>query len=132
MSLAPLLHASPVIQIHAFSAILLVPLTVLLLAARKGTPLHRVSGRIWAGGMALVALSSFGIHTIRMVGPFSPIHLLSIFTLASLAVAVLAARRGHVRQHRRAMRMLVFGALLGAGAFTVLPGRLMFEVVAGG
>jgi uncharacterized membrane protein len=31
--------------------------------------------------MAVVAASSFWIHQMRLVGPFSPIHLLSIFTL---------------------------------------------------
>ena len=32
--------------------------------------------------------SSFWIHQIRLVGPFSPIHLLSIFALVMLPLAV--------------------------------------------
>jgi uncharacterized membrane protein len=30
--------------------------------------------------MAMVAISSFWIHQIRLLGPWSPIHLLSVFT----------------------------------------------------
>ena len=40
--------------------------------------------------MAAVAISSFWIHEIRLVGPFSPIHLLSIFTPVMLVLAVVA------------------------------------------
>src|SRR4051812_50154529 len=57
-------------------------------AAPKGTLPHRTLGWIWVLLMASVAISSFWIHTIRLVGPFSPIHLLSIFTLTMLPLAV--------------------------------------------
>ena len=43
--------------------------------------------------MAAVSLSSFWIHDLRIWGPWSPIHLLSIFTLVMLPVAVWAAHR---------------------------------------
>ena len=47
-------------------------------------------------------LSSFWIHEIRLVGPWSPIHLLSIFTLVMLPVAVWrgAQPRGAPAQRR--------------------------------
>ena len=95
MTLAPLAKAFLVIQIHTFLALGAVLLTVGIFAIRKGSPLHRVMGWAWVIMMAIVALSSFGIHEIRMVGPFSPIHLLSAFTLWSLVVGV-----GHARSHR--------------------------------
>ena len=47
---------------------------------------------IWWPLIALIAISSFWIHGYRMIGPFSPIHLLSIFTLAMLPLAVVHAR----------------------------------------
>ena len=81
--------------------------------------------------MALAALSSFWIAEIRD-GRFSPIHILSIVTLVSLIVAVRAARRGDVRRHRRVMLWLTFGALMTAGGFTLLPGRIMHAVLTGG
>lgn len=75
---------------------------------------------------------SFWINTIRLVGPFSPIHLLSAFVLWSLFQAVTSARDHRIADHKRAMQGLAFGALLIAGAFTFLPGRLMNAVLLGG
>jgi uncharacterized membrane protein len=72
------------------------------------------------------------IHQIRLFGPFSPIHLLAVVTLLSVPSAVLAARKGNVGHHRRAMLALFWFALVGAGAFTLLPGRIMHRVVTGG
>ncbi len=81
--------------------------------------------------MATVAVSSFWIHQLRLLGPFSPIHLLSIFTLAMLPLAVWKAHSHQVPAHRRAMILLFAGALVVAGMFTVLPGRIMHAVVFG-
>jgi uncharacterized membrane protein len=81
--------------------------------------------------LALIALSSFFIHEIRLIGPFSPIHLLSIFTLVMLPLAVAHARRHEVQRHRRAMIGIFIGALVVAGAFTFVPGRIMHTVVLG-
>jgi uncharacterized membrane protein len=131
MNLAPLLAAPRVIQIHAFAALGAFALGALQLAAPKGTIPHRAIGWIWAGLMLAVVLSSFFIHTIRLWGPFSPIHLLSIFTLAMLPLAVWRARQHDVRKHRRAMMSLFVGALLIAGIFTFLPGRIMHAVLFG-
>ena len=132
MTLAPLLSASPAIQFHAFAAMTAFGLGVVQLAAPKGTLPHRTIGWIWVALMAVIALSSFFIHEIKMVGPFSPIHLLSIFTLVMLPLAVLHARRHNVKQHRGAMIGIFIGALLVAGAFTFVPGRIMHAVAFGG
>jgi uncharacterized membrane protein len=131
MNLAPLLAAPAIIQIHAFAALGAFALGALQLAAPKGTIPHRTIGWIWAGLMLAVVLSSFFIHTIRLWGPFSPIHLLSIFTLAMLPLAVWRARQHDVRKHRRAMMSLFVGALLIAGIFTFMPGRIMHAVLFG-
>jgi uncharacterized membrane protein len=131
MNVAPLLAAPAVIQIHAFAPLGAFALGALQLAAPKGTIPHRTIGWIWAGLMLAVVLSSFFIHTIRLWGPFSPIHLLSIFTLAMLPLAVWRARQHDVRKHRRAMLGLFLGALVIAGVFTFLPGRIMHEVLFG-
>ena len=131
MNLAPLLAAPAVIQIHAFAALGAFALGALQLAAPKGTIPHRTIGWVWAGLMLAVVISSFFIHTIRMWGPFSPIHLLSILTLALLPLAVWRARQHDVRKHRRAMMGLFLGALVIAGVFTFLPGRIMHAVLFG-
>jgi uncharacterized membrane protein len=132
MSLAPLLDAAPAIQLHAFAAMTAFALGIVQLSAPKGTLPHRTIGWIWVSLMAVVGLSSFWIHELRLWGPWSPIHLVSIFTLAMLPLAVWAAHRHAIDRHRRAMSGLFFGALVIAGLFTLMPGRIMYKVVFGG
>lgn len=104
-------------------------LGTLQLVLAKGTRLHRMVGYGWVSLMLFVAISSFWIHGIRMVGPFSWIHLLSAFTIVMSIRAVLAARGGDIKRHKRSMLILYFFALVVTGAFTLLPGRIMHEVV---
>ena len=129
MALTPLLDAAPIIQVHAFAAMAAFVLGAIQLAAPKGTIPHRVIGWIYVMLMVVIAGSSFFIHDLRVVGPFSPIHLLSIFTLIMLPLAVMHARRHRVKGHRRAMIAIFFGALVIAGLFTVMPGRIMHAVL---
>jgi uncharacterized membrane protein len=131
MTLTPLLETPPAIVVHATAAMAAFVLGIAQFAAPKGTIPHRTVGWIWVGLMLAVSASSFLVHEIRLWGPWSPIHLLSIFTLASLPLAVWAAHRHRVAAHRRAMTSIFLGALLIAGAFTLLPGRIMHAVVFG-
>jgi uncharacterized membrane protein len=131
MSLAPLLNALPPIPLHAIAAMAAFVLGAVQLAAPKGTLPHRTLGWIWVPLMALVAASSFWIHQIRLLGPWSPIHLLSIFTLVMLPLGVWRAHRHDVSAHRKTMISLFVGALVIAGAFTLVPGRIMHAVVFG-
>lgn len=101
------------------------------LLGRKGTGLHRALGWAWVVGMALTALTSFWIHTICTFNSFSLIHLLSLYTLISLPVAVRHARQHHVSEHRKVMLSLFFFALVVAGFFTLWPNRIMHDVVFG-
>ena len=131
MSLAPLLDAAAAIPLHALAAMTAFVLGIVQLAAPKGTLPHRTLGWIWVCLMASVAVSSFWIHQIRLVGPWSPIHLLSIFTLAMLPLAVWRAHTHRVADHRRIMILIFSGALVVAGLFTLLPGRIMHTVIFG-
>jgi uncharacterized membrane protein len=131
MSLAPLLDAAPTIPLHAFAAMAAFALGLVQFTAPKGTLPHRTIGWIWVALMVVVAGSSFWINQIRLVGPWSPIHLLSIFTLIMLPLAVWKAHTHQVGAHRRVMIFLFLGALLIAGLFTLLPGRIMHQVVFG-
>jgi uncharacterized membrane protein len=132
MTLDPLLAAAPAIKLHAFAAMAAFALGLVQLAAPKGTAPHRALGWVWVGLMVVVATSAFFIHEIRQLGPFSLIHLLAIYSLAMLPVGVLAARRHKVSAHKKTMIGLFLGALLVAGAFTFVPGRIMYRVVVGG
>jgi uncharacterized membrane protein len=131
MSLDPLLHASPVIQIHALLAFLALLLGAVQLFRKKGDAVHRALGRTWVGLMAMVALSSFFIWTIRLVWLFSPIHLLSIFTLVMLWRGIKAARGGDINRHRKTMQITYFFALIITGLLTFIPGRTMYFVAFG-
>jgi uncharacterized membrane protein len=131
VNLAPLLSAPPGIQLHAFAAMTAFALGLVQFAAPKGTLPHRTLGWIWVGLMLAVAISSFFIHELKLWGPWSPIHLLSIFTLVMLPLAVWRARHHQVQRHRWAMISIFVGALVIAGLSTLAPGRIIHAIIFG-
>jgi uncharacterized membrane protein len=124
-------QASFAIQAHIILAFAAAFVGALQLLLSKGTPMHRVAGRAWVLFMILVALTSFFIHKLQVWGIWSPIHGLSIFTLIMLWVGVREARLGRHRAHAITMSATYFLALILTGAFTLLPGRMMHEMVFG-
>ena len=132
MDLTPLISSSGIIQIHTYAAVLAFILGVYQFMAPKGGWVHRRIGYLWAGLMVIVALTSFGIFQLRIIGPFSPIHLLSVYVCIVTPLAVLAARRHQIPAHRANMIGLFVGGLVVAGGFTFLPGRIMHAVFFGG
>lgn len=129
MTLDPLLAATWPIIVHTMTALGAFVLGIVQLAAPKGTVPHRIVGWAWVALMAVTAASSFLIHEVRQVGLFSWIHILSVVTLASLPAGVLAARRGDIRSHKFTMLSLFCFALVVAGVFTLMPGRILHAVV---
>ncbi len=129
MSLAPLLAAPLVIQMHAAAALLALVLAIIQLARIKAGGLHRSLGWAFVTAMAATAISSFWI--VGRSGHYSWIHILSVFTLVNLVIAVMARRRGNIHTHKWTMIGVVAG-LVAAGAFTLLPSRIMGRVVFGG
>lgn len=132
MDWQPLLDASAPIPVHAVAAMTALVLGAVQLAMPKGTARHRIMGYVWLSLMALTALTSFAIFDLRLIGPFSPIHLLSLFVLLTIFHVVRDARRGNIRAHARAVKQLYGLGLVLTGAFTLLPGRVMHAVVFGG
>ena len=96
MTLDPLPSAQQPTPLHAIAALVAMVLGGLQLWGHKGTRNYRMLGYIWVGLKAIVAFSGFFIHVLKLVGPFSPIHLLSAHSLASLWYAIRAARRGAI------------------------------------
>lgn len=129
MDFEPLFASTPVIQLHAFSALLAAALGTVILLMRKGTRLHKAMGRTWVAVMLVVALSSFLIAELRMFGPYSWIHALSLYTLFALGQGVWYIRRGNIKGHKMTMIALYGAALLLTGGFTLLPGRRMHAVI---
>src|SRR4029450_8197570 len=97
------------IALHLSFALGALAIGAAVLLREKGTDSHKLLGRAWVAAMLIVAGASL---CTRRDG-FSCIHLLSIWTLVSLACAVWFIRRGNVRAHRGFM----VGTFLGlAGA----------------
>lgn len=119
-----------VIQLHIAAALTALLLGTVQLVGIKGTGLHRLTGWTWVVAMLTVAISSLFIRQINP-GSFSLIHLLSGWTLIALPMALFAIRRGRVAPHASGMTWTFIGGLIVAGAFTFLPGRLMWEVFFG-
>lgn len=105
-------------------------LTPAILWRRRGDTRHRVLGYIWLTAMAATALVTFSIR-VTNPGSFSVIHLLSAWVLIQVPLIVWWARQGNWARHRQAVRAMVIGALLIAGAFTLPFGRLLGRWLAG-
>lgn len=131
MNWSPLLDAAAPIPLHAFVAMAAFVIGVVQLIAPKGTRSHRIFGWVWVLLLAGTAISSFWIHGhgFRLWRDFGPIHLLSIFVPIVLVIGVMRARRHRVRAHAITMISIFIGALVIAGVFTLVPGRIMHSVV---
>jgi uncharacterized membrane protein len=121
----------PIIALHTVVALTALIVGIAILLRPKGTAAHKLTGRIWVGAMAITAVTSFWIQELRHGAGFSWIHILSIVTLIGLARAIYAIRHGNVRSHQRAM-IGAFAGVLIAGAFTLLPNRIIGGWIFGG
>ena len=135
MSLDPVVQAPIAIQIHLATVVPAFLIgTWLIFFSTKGAPYHRALGYTYLTLMTVTAVSTLFIHEVMRDGPFmgfSPIHLLVPLTLFGVLGAVRGARTHNIRMHRAAMIGLYAGGILLAGAFTLLPGRLMYRVFFG-
>ncbi len=131
MDLTALTDAPIATQGHVGFALLALILGPIALFRKRRDLFHRVAGRVWVLAMLGLSLSSFFIHSIKIIGPFSPIHLLSVTTLIGLFYGFRAALQRNFVAHGRAMRSLYMQALIGAGIFTFLPGRRMNALIKG-
>ena len=132
LSPVPLFQEPAIIRWHAYAAIAAFALGIVQFLAPKGTFSHRTIGYLWAGLMMWIAASSFWIHTVQQFGRWSWIHILSIIVLIYVPLGVWRAHTHKVKAHSTTMVSLFVFALLVAGGFAFLPGRVMHEVVFGG
>ena len=110
------------VLLHLTAALSALALGIVMLVRRKGTISHKLWGRVWAGLMLSVAISSLWIPSFLH---FTWIHLFTLLTLVSLPLAIYKIRRGNVKGHARAMKGLFIGGLVIAGIFTLIPGRIL-------
>lgn len=131
MTLNVLLTAPLPVQAHALAALGAIALGLAQFTTVRGSRLHRALGYGWVSLMLVTTLSSFLISANPIIGRFSWIHGLSVFTTIMVVVAIVMARRGRIEAHRAIMINLFLFALLLTGAFTLLPGRVMHAVFFG-
>ena len=134
MNLQLLFDAPVAVQLHVYTVLPAFVLgTWLLLVSRKGSALHRNVGRLYACLMIATSITAMFIHVLNPHGwlGLSFVHLFVATTLFGIVSGVLAARRGRLGGHRRAMIVTYVSGLLVAGGFTLVPGRLMHALVFG-
>jgi len=101
------MHGVPlVVYVHMTAALTALVLGTVQLARPKGTYSHKTLGWVWVTLMLTVAVSSLWIPSF-------------------LQFAIWKIRHGNVRGHAGAMKGLYIGGLVIAGIFTLVPGRLI-------
>ena len=128
---------SPTIAIHISAALgTIASGPVALWARRSGVQrprLHRAFGYAWVTLMLVAATSAIFIRDFHLpnINGFTLIHLLIPVVYSMLVLAFWFLARGNITGHRKTMQGLYVGACLVAGAFTLLPGRFLGNLVLG-
>ena len=123
-----------IIYTHFVLALLAVPLGLYILTTKKGTKQHRLLGRIWVTFLVIVSLTAIFIQTTNP-GQYSLIHPLIPFTVGPLIYSIWNIRKfkktgieRYKLAHMYSMIGVYVGALLIAGALTLMPGRFFSEI----
>ena len=100
---------------------------------------HKTIGALWILLMAVIAGTSIFIGRPVAAGDpfwarFTPIHIFTILTIASLylGIRLLLSGGARMKHHARPFVGLFLGGLILAGALAFLPGRIMHQVVFSG
>jgi uncharacterized membrane protein len=129
------MQLTPIIAVHMTAALAALVTGPVALWARLGAVkrprLHRAFGYAWVTLMVVTAVSAMFIRDFRLpnLAGFTPIHLLVPATLAGLFGAFRALFKGDIAGHKKLMQRLYMGACVTAGAFTLLPGRYLGNLV---
>ncbi len=111
------------IIIHVATVLPAIPLGGFLLLAPKGTPRHKMLGKIWVALMVTTATAAIFIQTS---GSFSFIHIFVPMTFWASYRLIATARAGDMKGHKKEILGLYLGALMIPGIVSMaLPGRLM-------
>ncbi|MDZ4236526.1 MAG: DUF2306 domain-containing protein [Hydrogenophaga sp.] len=133
---------TPAIAIHLSAALGALALGPVALWARRGHAagtsgqrprLHRAAGYAWVTLMLTTAVSALFIrdHNLPNIAGYTLIHLFVPYTLGGLFLAFRHLLRGNIQGHRNNMLGLYLGACIGAGVFTLLPSRILGQLVWG-
>lgn len=122
------LISSPVLLLHVTASVYALTVAPINLLRRRRDHVHRRLGRTWVAAMFVSALTSFGIQQPFLA--FSWLHALSLWTMVSITLGILAIRRGNRPAHIGHM----VGSYLGLWAAflwaALAPGRTVAQVIA--
>jgi uncharacterized membrane protein len=119
------------IAIHLASvtaATLIGPFALWARLGKKQRPkLHRALGYAWVTLMLATAISACFIRDFQLpnIAGYTPIHLLVPLTIGSIVQAFRYLAQGNIRGHQKTMQYTYISTCLVAGAFTLLPGRYL-------
>jgi len=105
-----------------------------LLLRRKGSPLHKLLGKIFMVLMLITATITLFMPAQlgpTLLGHFGFIHIFSLLVFNAVPRAYLAVRKGDIISHRNNLIGLYVGAIIIAGGFALLPGRLIYQTLFG-
>lgn len=128
---------TPAITLHIGAALTALLIGPVALWARRGATqrprLHRAFGYAWVTLMVITAITALFIRDFALPNfrGFTLIHLLIPYVFAQLGAGFWFLARQNISAHRRAMQGTYIGACLIAGAFTLLPGRYLGQMVWG-
>jgi len=131
VTLEPILQSGPAIALHGLAATAAFVCGPVAILRRRRDLIHKLAGWTWVAAILATALSGLFIFELRLIGPFSPIHLLPLLVAVNLWRGVAAIRAGRVVAHGRTLVQLHLYAICIAGLFTLLPGRRMHAVLFG-
>ncbi|HEY8615179.1 DUF2306 domain-containing protein [Phenylobacterium sp.] len=121
---------SPAIKVHVLFAVAALVLGAVLMLVRKGRTFHRVAGWTWVAVVAVVAGSTLFITSLNH-GSWSVLHLFTGWTLITLPIAVIAARRHEIARHRGRMMGLFYGGFAINLFVAFIPGRALWQMFFG-
>lgn len=131
------MQLTPTIAIHTAAALAAMVIGPIALWARLGRTtrplLHRAAGYAWVTLMLTTALSALFIRDFQLpnVAGYTPIHLFVPYTLFGLASAFWYVYQRNFAKHRQIMQQVYLGACGIAGLFTLLPSRMLGQLVWG-
>lgn len=129
------MQLSPIIAVHMTAALAALAIGPIALWARKGAvqrpTLHRAFGYAWVTLMLATAVSAVFIRDYRMpnIAGYTAIHLFVLATFINLFGAFWYLAKKNFKRHQHFMQGLYFGGCVVAGAFTLLPGRYLGNLV---
>lgn len=126
-SLTPLV-SDPLLLVHVLAAVLSLTLAPINLLRRRRDRIHRRIGRTWFVTMFVTALTSFSIQ--EPFWAFSWLHVLSLWTMTSLVLGVIAIRRGNRPAHIGHMVGSYLGLWVAFIWAAVAPTRTVAQVIA--